>query len=548
MNPIRWLTACAAALLLVSGAQAQNCEPSCMDPTWARGQLGPCNPSLPAAVEAPRTPYYNELPQVLYPAPALTPSSNPTLWARLFEAIAQERGDEEACDFEGTCASQERVRRSVRDRRMAAELLRLYRLFFRAGHYQAAEVVADKALQLDPANVAAEQALAVARLIGARAENSCCEEACECCASAPVAKKAAGKGCTCCDTAKARVGCGCAEACCCSRGCGCSEKACGCARSACCADECCCKEKTCGCAQQCCCVTKSKACCCAAAKGCACSAECACCKDAKGCGDSACRCNGKAACACSAGCDCCKEKQGCACADGCPCQKKRARPKTTRVRRQSRAVMVRPILPVMQMPCPPVPFAPPFPIGGPPCPPVPGMAWAVPPPVPGCCMPGACPPFAALPPVCTPMRPVNAEQLPAPRWCGPAAAEECEVGMRAANNVAPDVPPARITVGEHQVRIASAHLKASCDAMTQLPDGRVLLEGEVTVWFRVPGQPAKIVARQIIVNLRDGSYEVNPLSVLPGVLQPIGFKESFSNYAGPQATVPATGFKRGYAR
>ncbi|MCI0461531.1 MAG: hypothetical protein L0Z62_31665 [Gemmataceae bacterium] len=271
MTRTHWLAAWAAVLLLGSAAQAQRCRPSTPEPTsCGHGEVvtPPCASPLdcpPAGAcqttQGPRTPYYWELPQILYPPQALCPSSNPAMWAQLFEAMSRCRGDDsEDCD-QGTAAQadpRERARHRSHQGRMASELLKLYRLFYHHGHYNAAAIVAERALRLDPTNVAAEQAAAMARL----AVSSGVKAGCGMCLSVTV-KKAEKKSCACgskCGCAKGNCGCG--------EGCSCAKKACACAK---------------------------------AAKSCGCDGNCAC----------------KATCECAAACGC---KQGCSC-EGCGCKK-----------------------------------------------------------------------------------------------------------------------------------------------------------------------------------------------------------------------------------
>src|SRR4051794_26100003 len=86
MTRTLWLAAGAAALLLGGGAARAQCPwsaPSCDLPCATQ------------ASEAARAPYYNELPQILFPAQGagLCPVSNPAVWARLFEAVVNHRCD-----------------------------------------------------------------------------------------------------------------------------------------------------------------------------------------------------------------------------------------------------------------------------------------------------------------------------------------------------------------------------------------------------------------------------------------------------------------------
>jgi hypothetical protein len=166
-----------------------------------------------------------------------------------------------------------------------------------------------------------------------------------------------------------------------------------------------------------------------------------------------------------------------------------------------RAPMV-PVPPICEMPVPPM-MAPPVPGMVHPCPaPMPCHPWV------GPMMPWNCPLPAHA----------HVERVPVP----PQATVP---GMEVSTEVRPAAARMRITPVGKQVCLASPHLEACCDSITPLGDGRVLLQGEVTVHFRVPGQPAKIQAARIIVNLADGSYEVNPLQMVPHGLHEILHKK-----------------------
>jgi hypothetical protein len=95
----------------------------------------------------------------------------------------------------------------------------------------------------------------------------------------------------------------------------------------------------------------------------------------------------------------------------------------------------------------------------------------------------------------------------------------------------------KITVCGKQVSITCPSLKACCDTVTALPDGRALLEGNVSVTFTRDDRPARIQARRIIVDLEDGSYEVSPPQVSEPALKPIGFKDCV--LGGGKQLVPA---------
>ncbi len=468
MTRTRWLAALAAAALLGGTARAQCCVGSCP---------AACTP--PAA-EPNRAPYYYELTQYLYPphnAPVLAPNSNPAVWAHLFEVIARnhDQAVRHAHCESGTCAKH---RHATRDRRMAFELLKLYRLFYREGQYKAAEIVADRAVRLDPENVAAEAALCMAR----KAKEACADaEDCE--AGTGAACKGCCKGCKDCAKECGKGSCaGCKGSCACNSGCACSKSACACSQA--CA---CCKA----------------ACACAAAK-------CACQKAACPCSAAKCNC-AKTSCACGAKCECCKSS--CACGDGCAC-KKSARPKSP----------PRPRVALPPMMCPACPFCA-------------QMQAAFPHPLPAMMPPP--PPGMPIPPGLTPppMHPVTLPQMPNPGTghyimlpdgsvqVGPAAphaAPQTEVlpmprmvnpmahGMVTSLPTETKRGPIRVTVSEKQVCIDCPCLEARCNTVTSLADGRALLEGDVTVTFRGEDRPAKIKARRMIVDLETGAYEVNP--------------------------------------
>jgi hypothetical protein len=112
------------------------------------------------------------------------------------------------------------------------------------------------------------------------------------------------------------------------------------------------------------------------------------------------------------------------------------------------------------------------------------------------------------------------EPLPMPREVLPARLPQ---GGLSVSTVARRSPPAvQMCVSGKQIQILSPCLEAYCDNVSSLADGRVLLEGDVTVIFHVVDRPAKIVAARMIVDLEDGSYEVNPSAVAP-LLRPVSF-------------------------
>src|SRR5262249_7192978 len=73
-----------------------------------------------------------------------------------------------------------------------------------------------------------------------------------------------------------------------------------------------------------------------------------------------------------------------------------------------------------------------------------------------------------------------------------------------------------ITHDGNGIRVQSPSFNAHCDHVT-LQDGqnRVLLEGNVRLSVHGENQPARIEAQRVLVNLRDGSFEVNPSAPLP---------------------------------
>jgi hypothetical protein len=112
------------------------------------------------------------------------------------------------------------------------------------------------------------------------------------------------------------------------------------------------------------------------------------------------------------------------------------------------------------------------------------------------------------------------EPLPMPREVVPAPLPQ---GALTVSAVARRSPPAvQMCVSGKQIQIISPCLEAYCDNVSSLADGRVLLQGDVTVIFHVVDRPAKIVAARMIVDLEDGSYEVNPSAVAP-LLRPVTF-------------------------
>ncbi len=459
-----WLAACAAALL--SGGRAARAQeasvPSGGPKTWI----------VPLTTEAPRAPYYYELPQLLFPAqsPPVSQCSSPVVWERVFDAVARTH-----CQT-NTGGARDQARRESRDRRMAFELLKLYRLFYREGHYKAAEIVADRAVQIDPTNPAAEHALAMARLATAAIDSACDDGAAEDCENANVPAPRCGM---------------------CPSACGTSQRHCQGSAT----------KPSCACDAKCCCDTDKSSC---------------------KCGDS-CACAKAKTCACGAKCCCDTDKSSCKCGDSCACGKSGRR--DARIRHRRRLMMVPPCMPMpgaAMMPYTPMPFAPVF--QGP-ASMLPGANVMMPlglPMPPGMMPP---PPFNVMSPICPghwaggrPPMAAQAERLPMPQLIAPQSAPQANVLVNAI--VCRTPAQVQIRVCDKQVQITCPCLEACCDTVSSLADGRVLLEGDVVVTFHVVDRPAKIVARRMIVDLHDGSYEVNPRNVQPQTLKSVSFEEN----------------------
>jgi hypothetical protein len=78
--------------------------------------------------------------------------------------------------------------------------------------------------------------------------------------------------------------------------------------------------------------------------------------------------------------------------------------------------------------------------------------------------------------------------------------------------------PARqvvLTTGDQAIRLVCGHFKASCDQLRYVSADCVLLQGRVTIDFKMADHPSRVVAGRVLLNLRDGSYEVNPVAVRP---------------------------------
>jgi hypothetical protein len=404
------MAACTAALLLGGAAWGQ-------EPCAARDCRTPCaascQPQVPVtATEATPAPYYYELPRILYPCkPAVTPTSNPALWARLFEAMAKQRQDVCAHDF----ALSEAMKR-----RLSGELVRLYRILYREGHYRAAEIVAARAVKLDPQDARAHHALITARMVAGPLTPQC-EGAQEECVVP-------------CTPAAVKGGCG-------------SDRAGS-------------VKLPCACGENCCCATAPS--------------------------------------------------RPCACGESCPCKKKSRRQNVIRAEIRihmsgaginSDQGLVGRTVPNernfdIRLPgrvgCQPVAVE-----VKPCCAPVPAE---------GCCVgPVQLWPHLGLR-VVKPVKKPKPELMP--------AAPMMNVMPLAAP--APQPIPMHLRVGTcgKQIFLACPCLEACCDSITSLDsEGRVLLEGDVTVSFLITDRPAKIVCQRMVVNLKDGSYEVNPASV-----------------------------------
>src|SRR5262249_34180424 len=130
-----------------------------------------------------------------------------------------------------------------RHSRAARELLKLYCFYYRTGHYHAAAFVAERALQLDPSNVAAEAALCMARMATDAIDHGRGDGDAEDCEAAADPAPGCGKGgrggaaCDGCGKSAAKA-CGKSAAratCACGADCGCKKDApCACGVDCCC--------------------------------------------------------------------------------------------------------------------------------------------------------------------------------------------------------------------------------------------------------------------------------------------------------------------------
>jgi hypothetical protein len=217
-------------------------------------------------------------------------------------------------------------------------------------------------------------------------------------------------------------------------------------------------------------------------------------------------------CACANECKCCQDPTSpCECGEKCPCKKPSQRQRVSRVRDTFAPAQHFISVPVC---CPGVPAQCPMVCPMPPqvmTPPAPGMMCICPPGLPACPMP----PGATTAQIAVP-EPVPMPAVSVPEW---------QVMTTATNKAVHRTHPViRINVRDGQVHVSSPSLDASCDSLTPTPGGRALLEGNVCVTFHGEKLPAKICADCAIVDLDDGSYEVNPASVVPQLLRQTKFK------------------------
>jgi hypothetical protein len=139
----------------------------------------------------------------------------------------------------------------------------------------------------------------------------------------------------------------------------------------------------------------------------------------------------------------------------------------------------------------------------------------------GGCGPDCCCGMAAAASACNPQRLVSIRMVwtagvvaaQAPRTC----VCPCVPAQATRAIVIHSMPvPARnvqLTTGEHCLRLVSGQFEATCDQLQHVGGDRVLLQGHVCLVFRMADHPARIVADQIMLNVKDGSYEVMPPAV-----------------------------------
>jgi hypothetical protein len=97
-----------------------------------------------------------------------------------------------------------------------------------------------------------------------------------------------------------------------------------------------------------------------------------------------------------------------------------------------------------------------------------------------------------------------------------------QVQRYSTHHVAPAGDLIQVSVRGERIHIVSPYLEASCDRMTGLGgQDRMLLEGDVCVLSRKEGCFPKVVSERVVVCLQDGSYEVNPQTVLVAPGRPV---------------------------
>jgi hypothetical protein len=227
----------------------------------------------------------------------------------------------------------------------------------------------------------------------------------------------------------------------------------------------------------------------------------------------------KASCACGARCACAKDET-CACGEDCCCKK--ANRHNVRHRRRVRQGVLHIFPnPVPMMMCPACPMCPGVEMALP----HPGTAL-MPPPAPAMMPPQMMGPAGLGHPgtmmgSCCPCPVAQPERLPMPRVVSTPPVP----GMVTTAPAESARGPLKIRVCGKQVHLSCPCLEARCDKVTSLPDGRALLEGDVLVTFHMDNRPAKILARRMIVDLEDGTYEVNPVQPQGLGIKPIRHEE-----------------------
>ncbi len=301
---------------------------------------------------------------------------------------------------------------------------------------------------------------------------------------------------------------------------------------------------------------------------CGCGARCTCAKATCGCGAN-CACGQKSACACGPRCAC--AKAGCACGPDCPCTKRVKPRRAVRIHHpphwppaimQMRGLWPHPPLmspPVMQMrgfPMPPLmlpahgpwmepiaaPMHPPMTM----MPPRPMMTMTPPyaqpvPQGPLACPPPYAQPVQAYPYPCSsaPPPPVDVvHRMPGfpmpPKPPLSSDVQSFEAAMRrhiqsqcpvlhhdmTASPVSQARTPGdrtiRITPGDQGMRVTGPNFEATCDGLTMHDaHNRILLEGHVRIDIRRDHHPARIEASRVLVDLANGTFEVNPPAQVP---------------------------------